>query len=189
MEETEKPQGPDREERAIVLDHLEHGYPLEESALKTPIAQALGVEHITLLELIPKRGIFLQPHQDVYIGEGKREEIHHIKGRIPFSKLTLTAQKELPHALETLISRDEQRFIAFFNKAQPLSMRMHQLELLPGLGKKHMVEILEARKEKLFADFDDLKTRVKLLPNPRQVVIKRILSEIEGKEKYQIFVR
>jgi len=52
-----------------------------------------------------------------------------------------------------------------------------------------MVEILEARKEKLFADFNDLKTRVKLLPNPRQVVIKRILSELEGKEKYQIFVR
>ncbi len=68
-------------------------------------------------------------------------------------------------------------------------MRMHQLELLPGLGKKHMWEILEARKEKLFADFEDLRTRVKLLPNPRQVVIKRILSEIEGKEKYQIFVR
>ena len=65
---------------------------------------------------------------------------------------------------------------------------MHQLELLPGLGKKHMWEILEARKVKPFASFDDLKERVKLLPNPKQVVIKRILSEIEGKEKYQIFV-
>lgn len=178
-----------REERAIILDYLEHGYPLEENALKTSIAQALGLAHLTLLELIPKRGVFLQPHQEVYIGEGKREEIHHIKGRIPISKLTITAGKELPHALEAVVARDEQRFIAFFNKAQPLSMRMHQLELLPGLGKKHMWEILEARRQKLFDNFDDLKKRVKLLPNPRQVVVKRILSELEGKEKYQIFVR
>ena len=87
-----------------------------------------------------------------------------------------------------MVNEEEQRFIQFFNKAQPLSMRMHQLELLPGLGKKHMWEILEARKVKPFASFDDLKERVKLLPNPKQVVIKRILSEIEGKEKYQIFV-
>lgn len=187
---SEEKANPDaREERAIILDYLEHGYPLEESALKTSIAQALGLAHLTLLELIPKRGVFLQPHQEVYIGEGKREEIHHIKGRIPISKLTITAGKELPHALEAVVARDEQRFIAFFNKAQPLSMRMHQLELLPGLGKKHMWEILEARRQKLFENFDDLKKRVKLLPNPRQVVVKRILSELEGKEKYQIFVR
>ena len=67
-------------------------------------------------------------------------------------------------------------------------MRMHQLELLPGLGKKHMWEVLEARKEKPFESFEDIKNRVKLLPDPKSIIIKRILSEIEGKEKYQIFV-
>ena len=72
-----------REENAIVLDHLEHGYPFEQVAVKTPIVQALGLDHLTLLELIPKKGVMLQPMQKVYIGEGKREEIHHIKGKIP----------------------------------------------------------------------------------------------------------
>jgi putative nucleotide binding protein len=124
----------------------------------------------------------------VYIGEGKREEIHHTKGRIGADKLTSTAAKELEHAIETVVSSDQKRFVLFFNKAQPLSMRMHQLELLPGLGKKHMWEILEARKVKEFDDFEDLKNRVKLLPNPVQVISKRILSEIQGKEKYRIFV-
>lgn len=178
-----------REEHAFVLDFLPHGYPFEQATLKTPIVQALGVEHLSLLELIPKKEIFLQPHQEVYIGEGKREEIHHIKGKIEVEKLTSTARNELQHAVEEVVSRDEERFIIFFNKAQPLSMRMHQLELLPGLGKKHMWEVLEARRVKPFANFEDIKARVKLLPNPKQLVIKRILAELEGKEKYRLFTK
>ncbi len=177
-----------REEQAIVLDFLPHGYALEHGSLKSPIAQALGLEHLSLLELIPKKDVFLQPHQAIYIGEGKRDEIHHIKGRIGIEKLTSTARAELQHVIEKVITDDEMRFVQFFNKAQPLSMRMHQLELLPGLGKKHMWEILEARKVKPFECFDDIRARVKLMPDPRHIVVKRILSEIEGNEKYRIFV-
>lgn len=178
-----------REEKAVILDYLEHGYPFEQSSVKMPIAQALGTEHLTLLELIPKKGVFLQPHQEVYIGEGKREEIHHIKGKISADKLTATAKNELKHIIETIVDGSEKKFVEFFNKAQPLSMRMHQLELLPGVGKKHMWEVINARKAKPFESFEDLRNRVKLLPNPKQLVIKRILSEIEGREKYNVFVK
>lgn len=177
-----------KEEKAIILDYLEHGYPLDHGLLKTPIAQALGLDHLTLLELIPKKGIFLQPHEEVYIGEGKREKIHHIKGRIPVQRLTVTAQNELRHVIEEIVVKNEQRFVQFFNQAQPLSTRMHQLELLPGLGKKHMWEVLEARKQKPFESFEDLKKRVKLLPDPKMIILKRIISELEEKEKYKLFV-
>jgi putative nucleotide binding protein len=157
--------------------------------MKNPVAQALGVEFLTLLELIPKREIFLQPHQEVYIGEGKRDNIHHIKGRISPEKLTSTARGELLHAIEKAVEEKEAKFVEFFNKAQPLSMRMHQLELLPGLGKKHMWEVITERKGKPFTSFEDLKERVKLLPDPKNIIIKRILSEIEGKEKYRVFTK
>ena len=186
MNPTEKPQT--REENAIVLDYLEHGYPFEQGTMKTPIVQALGLSHLTILELIPKKGVQLQPYQEIYIGEGKREEIHHIKGKIPMEKLTSTARNELKHVIEELITKDETRFIKFFNSAQPLTMRMHQLELLPGLGKKHMWEVITARKGKPFASFDDIKERVKLIPDPKGMIIKRILAELEGKEKYKLFV-
>tara|TARA_Y100000310_G_scaffold119210_1_gene117967 strand:- start:73 stop:615 length:543 start_codon:yes stop_codon:yes gene_type:complete len=176
-----------REEEAIILDYLEHGYSLEGGS--SSIAQALGLGHLRLLELVPKKGVFLQPHQKVYIGGGKRDEIHHIKGPLNFNKLTSTAKEELKHLVDELVIQDEKRFVDFFNKAQPLSMRMHTLELLPGLGKKHMWEILEKRKEKPFANFDDIKQRVKLLPDPKAIVIKRILLELEGEEKYNVFVR
>ena len=65
---------------------------------------------------------------------------------------------------------------------------MHQLELLPGLGKKHMWQIIEARRDKPFEDFSDLKNRVKLMPDPEKTIIKRILQELEGSEKHRIFV-
>ena len=178
-----------REEQAIILDFLPHGYAYENSSVKTPIAQAFGTTHLSLLELIPKRDVFLQPQQEVYIGEGKRDEVHHIKGKIGPEKLTSTASKELEHAIERVVEEQSPRFLLFFNKSQPLSMRMHQLELLPGLGKKHMWEILEARKVKPFESYEDLKARVKLMPDPKQVIIKRIISEIEGKEKHRIFVK
>ncbi len=188
MEDRDQPKQV-REENAVILDYLPHGYPYETGAMKTAIAQALGTDHLTILELIPKKGVHLQPHQEVYIGEGKREEIHHIKGKIESDKLTSTAHKELIHAISQVVSKDESRFVDFFNKAGPLSMRMHQLELLPGLGKKHMWEVINERKGKPFTSFEDLKNRVKLLPDPKNIVVKRILAELEGKEKYQLFVK
>ena len=189
--QTEERKIANKEEKAIVLDFLPNGYPFDPRPMyrKNPIAQAMGLEHFALLELVPKKGIFLQPHEEVYIGEGKREKIHHIIGKLPFEKLTSTARSELDFIIKELVDKNEKRFINFFNEAQPLTTRMHQLELLPGLGKKHMWEILEVRKEKLFESFNDLKKRVKLMPDPKKAIIKRILAEIEGKEKHRIFVR
>lgn len=179
-----------KEETAIVLDFLPNGYPYDERPLymKTPIVQAIGMARFVLLELVPKKGIHLQPFEGVYIGEGKRDKIHHIVGKIPVDKLTATAKSELEFVIKDIIQKNEKKFVDFFNKAQPLSTRMHQLELLPGLGKKHMWEIIEVRDEKPFESFSDLKERVKLMPDPEKTVVKRILQELEGNEKHRIFV-
>ena len=129
-----------REEYAIVLDFLPNGYPFDSRPgyMKTPIVQAVGKTRFVLLELVPKKEVALQPHKEVYIGEGKRDEIHHINGRLPAQKLTATAKAELEFVIANIIKANEQRFIAFYNSAQPLSTRMHSLELLPGMGKKKM---------------------------------------------------
>ena len=167
-----------------------HGYPFDSrpSHRKTPVVQVIGKQHFSLLELVPKKDVFLQPLQDVYIGEGKRDQIHHIIGKLDMNRLTVTAKNELDFVLKDLIHKNEAHFIEFFNKAQPLSTRMHQLELLPGLGKKHMWEIIEARDEKPFTSFEDIKSRVKLMPDPKKIVVRRILSELRGDEKHRIFV-
>jgi putative nucleotide binding protein len=180
-----------KEEHALVLDFLQNGYAFDPrpSHQKTPIVQAIGKRYFTLLELVPKKDIVLQPHEEVYIGDGKRDKIHHIKGRLPFDRLTATARSEVGPMIEELVKKDEAYFVTFFNKAQPLTTRMHQLELLPGLGKKHMWQIIEARKEKPFENFADIRKRVKLMPDPTTIIVKRILSELEGNEKHRVFVR
>ena len=185
-EETRK----SKEDSTVVLDFLPNGYPFDERPMymKTPIAQAIGKERFVLLELVPKKGIHLQPYEEAYIGEGKREKIHHIIGRLSPSKMTQTAKSELQMVIKEIVEKDEKKFIDFFNNAHPLSTRMHQLELLPGLGKKHMWEIIDARKEKPFESFKDIKKRVKLMPDPEKAIVKRIMKEIEGTEKHRVFV-
>ena len=179
-----------KEEMAVVLDFLPNGYHYDERPMymKNPIAQTIGREHFVLLELVPKKDVHLQPFEEVYIGDGKRDKIHHIVGKMEVRKLTATAKSQLEFIIKDIIKKNEKKFIDFFNRAQPLSTRMHQLELLPGLGKKHMWQIIESRGEEPFKDFNDLKSRVKLMPDPEKAIIKRIILELEGNEKHKLFV-
>src|SRR3990167_4394730 len=97
-----------KEEIAVVLDFLPNGYPFDTKPghRKTPIVQAIGKEHFFLLELVPKEGVFLQPYQEVYIGEGKRDQIHHISGRLNMEKLTETAKAELQFVISDLVKKN-----------------------------------------------------------------------------------
>ena len=121
-----------KETNAIVLDFLPNGYPFENSSgMTTPIAQALGKERFTLLELVPKKDIFLNPEDEVYIGDGKREEIMHIRGRLDFDKLTQTGQSVMEQAVKKLVEENPKRFIDFFNKSSP-SSNISPLVISPG---------------------------------------------------------
>ena len=175
-----------KEEYAIILDYLPYGYPLEGKMM--PIAQAIGESNLTLLQLIPRKGLTLQLKARVYIGEGKRDEIYYILGRLPMEKLTENGKFQLQEFIDKYIDQYEDKFIEFFNKSEAINTRMHQIELLPGYGKKHMNEILENRKEKEFESFDDLKKRIPSLPDPKMAIQKRIIQELGGKERNRLFV-
>ncbi|MBT4135693.1 DUF655 domain-containing protein [archaeon] len=176
----------EKEEHAIVLDYLPYGYPLEKKMM--PIAQAIGVKNFTLLQLIPRRGVKLDVNEKVYIGEGKRDKIYYILGRLPEDKITETTRNQLNEFIQNQIEEDETKFVDFFNKAEAINTRLHQFELLPGFGKKHTEAILEERNKSLFESLDDLKKRVSNLPDPKKAIEKRIIEEITGKEKYVLFI-
>lgn len=186
----QEPRRSTKEEWAIVLDFLPNGYADDSRPFhkKTAIVQAIGKEKFSLLELVPKKDVFLNPYEEVYIGEGKREKIHHINGKLAIERLTGTARSELEHAIKDIVHKHQEKYVQFFNHAQPLTTRMHMIELLPGVGKKHMWQIIEERRGEPFKDFTDLKKRVNLLPDPEKVIVKRILKELEGKEKHILFL-
>jgi len=176
----------EKEEIAIVLDFLPNGYPLEGKML--PIVQAIGKKNYTLLQLVPRRGIALKLKDEVYIGSGKRDQISYILGRLPKEKLTETAKMELDDFITKTVSENEKKFIDFFNNAQPMNTRMHQIELLPGFGKKHMEDLIRERGNKPFESFEDIKLRIKSVPDPRKAVEKRLLEELTEIVKIKIFV-
>jgi len=185
------------EDYAIILDYLPLGYVKEGSTTykRKPVAQAIGTEEFTLLELTPKENGTLDIHEKVYIGSGKRDKISRVNRRLTYDKMTSTAKVELDYVIEEIIKTKEDKFVQFFNEAGPISTRLHQIELLPGIGKKHMWDILQARKEAPFKDFADIKKRVPMLSNPIKLISKRIHLELEaagdrkGKKKYILFTR
>ncbi|MFA4640960.1 DUF655 domain-containing protein [Pyrococcus kukulkanii] len=176
------------EEYAYVLDYLPNGYPDLRTGhyLGKPVAQVIGEKAFTLLEVTPKEDLML--YERVFIGKGNRDKIAMINKKLSYEELTDTAKAELPYVIEEIVKNNEERFIKFFNVAPPITNRLHSLELLPGIGKKHMWDIIEEREKKPFESFEDLKKRVKGLPDPVKMIAKRILEELQGKDKYRIFV-
>jgi putative nucleotide binding protein len=108
---------------------------------------------------------------------------------VEFDALSNAARSELDYAIEATIDRDEGRFVGFYNDAQPITLRLHQLNLLPGIGKKLRNSVLDERKRKPFESFDDLEERVAGLHRPKEILIERIREELRDEDlKYRIFV-
>ncbi len=177
-----------KEDYAIVLDYLKMGHTYQVRSY--PVAQVVGEKTFTLLEVVPQQGVDLKPLQRVYIGDGKRDEIRSIIGRINASKLTANAKSELEFAVKDIVERRAQEFVDFYSKSGPVSTKQHQLELLPGIGKKHMWEIIEERKKGPFESFEDIKKRVTSIKDPVNSLVKRIMEEIEDQGvKWRLFVK
>lgn len=179
------------EDYGYILDFLPEGHPEESKPPKyrEPIAQILGEEYLTLLEVVPRENVKLSPQDRVYIGKKNRERIERVKQRIGYDELTSAAKAELPYVIEKIIEEKKDKYLRFFNEASPITSRYHQFELIPGIGKKLMWAIIEEREKKSFDSFEELKERVKSLPNPKEMLAKRIEKELKGKDKYSIFAR
>ena len=174
-----------KEDYAIILDIVDN----KTSFKDTQIAQAIGYNTYTLFELVPKSGVNLNTSQKVYIGDGRRDEIQYIKRVLYPDKLTGTPSSELVYVLMDIIDEKEEEFINFFNTAGPISLRRHSLEIVPGVGKKHLKTLLDMREEKPFESFKDIKERCSFLPDPQKAIAERIIAEIEGKTDHKFFVK
>ena len=181
------------EEYAYVLDFLPHGRPGTHTTGRASyragaLVQLIGGEFFTLLEALSREGVVLKPHDRVYVGKEARKEITYIIGRIGYEELTATAKMELPAVISKVVQNREKWFVNFFNTAQAITPRMHALELIPGIGKKYMWQVINERERKPFADFNDLQKRTEI-PNPVKLITKRILEEMAGGSKYRLFTR
>ena len=186
-----------KEENAVVLDYLSRGYVKSDMSKfgGKPIAQAIGTEQFTLLELVPKNGVALEIQDTVYIGKGKRDKIYRVLGKLDYENLTATSRIELDYAIKEIVEQNEENFVEFFNTADAVSTRLHSLELIPGIGKKYMWDIINERDKKKFESFEDIAERLPTLADPASMIVNRIKQELDsttprrGKNKYYLFTQ
>jgi putative nucleotide binding protein len=171
-----------------VLDYLPEGRPLDKHPehRSKPFAQALDESRLKLIEVGVKFGSVLN------IGE--KISFRPLDDRIlmkvyviNYDDLTAVAQDNLPEVVRDFVKENEKLFVTFLNISEPITLKLHALELIPGIGKKTLRHILEARKEKPFESFEDFEKRTGF-KNIVDAITERIINEIKGEEKYYLFV-
>jgi putative nucleotide binding protein len=178
------------EEYAYVLEYLPHG---RAGAPRTShstqgVLQLIGEEYFTLLEASPLPDTEYNLKDRIFVGKGDRAKVGHILGRISYEELYSAGKAELQSVIELIVQNNEGTFIGFINESHSLTPRMHSLELIPGIGKRLMFQILDLRERVPFESFEDLKDRANL-SDPVKLIARRVMKELSEEQKYYIFTR
>lgn len=153
-----------------------------------PMVQAIGEDRLTLLELLAMESQDFETAERVKIGKEGREKIVSVLGKLTYEELTAESKGSLPIVVEKVVKANEPKYVAYFNDLQPLTPRLHGLELIPGIGKTFMKEIVEMREKQPFSSFEDISNRVRIR-EPAKMIAKRIVEELAGDSRISIFVK
>lgn len=173
-----------RDEYAYVLEYLPYG--LVDTKDRRPSAIIL-TESLSLLLASLKKNVTVEVGKKVYIGEDKREEIHHIIRRIPTDKLSEAGMQSLMEKVHTAVQDNEKKYVEILNTLGPINVRLHALELIPGLGKKMTKKAIDERNKKPFESYQDIDDRLQLASGIVNEIEQRILEEMNETDKYRIF--
>ncbi len=175
---------------AYVLDYLPHGRQTDRGFHREPLALAVGEDELKLLEIVLRPGTPVTPGERIPLvpQEGVAPPIDHVRRRIAYEELTVAGRALLEDALAKIVLANPARYLRFVNESPAVSRRFHLLELLPGIGKKTMQQIVDERRRAPFASFADLEARLHL-KSPERLVAARIEQELRGgDDKYRLFV-
>lgn len=176
------------EEYAYLLDFLPRGKSVVIKGREGPLVQAIGEERLTLLELLAVDNQNFEPGERLRIGREGRDKIVSVLGKLTYDELTSESKNQLSPVCELIVKANEGKFVTYFNELQPLTPRLHGLELIPGVGKTFMRLIVQNRERKQFTSFEDIQERVGLR-EPTKLVAKRIVEELSGGSRISIFVK
>ena len=151
------------------------------------IIQAIGENRLTLLELLGVQNINFEIGERVFIGKEGRNKILSVLGKLQYGSISQSAKNELPSIVEKIVLANEERFVSYINTAQPITPRIHSLELIPGIGKTYMMSIINDRERGRFTSFSDIQSRIGL-KDIHKLVTKRIVEEITKETRMTLFV-
>ena len=148
---------------------------------KTNVIVALGESKMMLGRYAAKNPTTTVGER-VYVGvdSNKRTEVGEILGMAKLDRLSNSAVSDLPLVAQMFVEENEAHFIkSFFNIAGPLSLKQHAFELLPGIGKKKALQMVEIRGSSGFSSLEQLNESCSI--DAAELLSKRFVAEIEDK--------
>ena len=176
------------EEHAYVLDFKSRGKSITVRGRTGMIVNAIGEERLALLEILGVENSTFDVGERIYIGKEGRTKVKSVLGKIDYTKMSISTQSEIPRIVELIVTKNEKRFVDYLNNAQPITPRIHALELIPGIGKTYMNVLIQEREKKLFESYNDIEKRTGF-KEPIRHLSQRILEEISGKTRMNLFAK
>jgi len=176
------------EEYAYVLDSKSRSKSTTVRGRTGIIVIAIGVERLTLLEILGIENSTFDVDERIYIGKEGRTEVQSVLGKMDYVKISDSAKNEIPKVVELIVTKNEKKFVDYINNAQPLTPRIHALELIPGIGKTYLNTIIKEREKGPFESFNDIEKRVGL-KEPIKHLSQRVIEEISGEARMNLFVK
>ena len=176
------------EEYAYVLDFISRGKSTTVRGREGIIITGIGEDRLTLLEILGTPNSTFEVGEKIFIGKEGRTKVLSVLGKLAYQNISSSAQTELSGVIEKIVTQNEKKFIDYLNNAQPLTPRIHALELIPGIGKIYMKAMLEERAKKKFENFLDLQERIRF-KDPIKQITNRIMEEITGETRMNLFVK
>ena len=122
----------------------------------------------------------LNPTDRIYIGLDQSKKVH-VDSFVGGAKLDLMsnfARQDMPLVIQLFIEDNSNHFVkSFFNAAGNLSLKQHAFELLPSIGNKKAVQMVQERGSSGFKSMEALNQSCNI--DAAELLAKRFISEIE----------
>mgnify|MGYP001158510452 CR=1 FL=1 len=152
-----------------------------ENDTKQQVIVALGESKMLLGRYVAKNSE-VGVGDRIYVGvdNARRVDVGEILGMARIDLLSNAATSDLPLIMQIFIEENSKHFIdAFFNRAGPISLKQHAFELLPGIGNKKAMQMVEQRGSSGFSDIEQLNETCNI--DSCELLAKRFVNEIEDK--------
>jgi predicted nucleic acid-binding OB-fold protein len=171
---------PQRQRRPTPLDDEVWARVVENDS-QTKVIVAFG-ESKMLLGRFTAKNTNCSAGDRIYVGvdAAKRTDVGDILGMAKMELLSNSAASDLPLIVQLFIEEKATHFIkAFFNIAGPLSLKQHAFELLPGIGKKKALQMVEVRGSGGFTSLEHLNESCAI--DAAELLSKRFVAEISDR--------
>jgi putative nucleotide binding protein len=153
--------------------------------IKGSNAFVLGANNLNALEILIRKDASVSIGEKLYIGKEKREKVYSIKRKLASNDMKKADDGEVLSVIETIVIENEDKYIEFVNNSRSLTIKRHQLQLIPNIGEKIFKLVLEEREKEKYKNFKDFNSRTGLAMEKN--IAKRIYLELTGEEKISLF--